>query len=163
MTYCKACHYDHKGTEVSGGWRGRERKRKHRNGGGGVGGVGVREMERVRSEGGKGPQATTEKVNSAAGDWESVAGKVTVQQAITISELLLTEVSEQDKWKGIVLTQGRAECWEATCWERLRSHQGILKTLADSWAIDFSHLFILFFWQFDGHVCTVECVGDPCA
>lgn len=34
-----------------------------------------------------------------------MAGKVTVQQAIIISLPLLREVGEQDKWKGIVLTQ----------------------------------------------------------
>lgn len=157
MTYCKACHSDHKGNEVSGGWRGRERERGSR--GGGV-------VERWREGGRQGTSGYNRQSQLCAGDWESVAGKVTVQQAIIIPEPLLAEVGEQDKWKGIVLTRGRAEgCWEATCWERLRNHQGMLKTLA--WflcgsAIDFTHLFIWFFWQFDGHVCTEEHVGYPC-
>lgn len=104
---------------------GEEEKEKAQNRGGGV--------ERWREWGRQGTSGYNRQSKLCAGDWESVAGKVTVQQAIRISEPLLTEVGEQDKWKGIILTQGRAEgCWEATCWERLRSHQGMLKTLADS-------------------------------
>lgn len=79
---------------------------------------------------------------------------------------MLREVGEQDKWKGIILTQGRGKgCWEPTCWERQRNHQGTLKhwlilLRSSHW---FLNLFILFLWQFDGRVCTVEHVGYPCA
>lgn len=140
--------------------RKRKRKRKHRIWDGGVG-------WRWREWGRQGTSGYNRQSKLCAGDWESVAGKVTVQQAIIISEPLLTEVGEQDKWKGIVLTQGRAEgCWEATCWERLRNHQGMLKTLADSCEVQpltFPIYLFDFLWQLDGHVCTVEHVGYPCA
>ena len=61
---------------------------------------------------------------------------------------MLREVGEQDKWKGIILTQGRGKgCWEPTCWERQRNHQGTLKhwlilLRSSHW---FLNLFILFF------------------
>lgn len=43
---------------------------------------------------------------------------------------------------------------------------GDVKTLADSTEVQpliFEFIYFIFLWQFDGHVCTVEHVGYPCA
>lgn len=97
------------------------------------------------NEGGKGPGATTEDVK-CVGDWEAAAGKVTVQQAIIISEPLLREVGEQDKWKGIVLTEMRRRMLGIHIERGWENQQGLLKhwwilLRSNHW---FLNLFILF-------------------
>lgn len=98
-----------------------------------------------------------------------MAGKDTIQQEIIISEPLPREACEQDKWKGILLTQRGGE----GCWERLRSLQGMLKPrliparvagLCAQWNIlvrpYFSHIHHLFHHQKDADDDIQSTGGD---
>lgn len=95
-----------------------------------------------------------------AGDWWAMAGKDAVQQEIIISEPLPREICEQDKWKGILLTQRGCEgCWEHVCWERWEAFRECWRSGWFQGRSASFRFFICSLWQVDGSLYAVEHSG----